>query len=632
MAEIQKLLEERQVQKAVIIDDVFDEYPRADELNTEDWTVFFDDLGEAGGALLEGLVPNYQLTPAEDLQNSPDFIKAVWDNRKALPSEACDPLFADYEVTRENERSELGALATALEAHGLTCRSMGSDVDNEAAKAADIIFVDLFLGFRQTDDDMSRAIDRISKLVGDRRDCPPLVVLMSRSPRLMAKRNDFRDQAELLGSTFRVVGKADLAKSGELETLLVRLVRPYDDAKRVAAFVKAWDDGLDNARKNFIQRLRRLDLSDLAQIRTLLLDFEGQSLGEYLLDVADRVLQHEIEGRAGTIAAALELSKVDPKIYPAPHLEGSPDLQELVHRMIFQHAERLKLSDNSEPAILQFGDLLRTKNAETNEWSDNVIAILTPACDLLRCSVTNVLILPGTLNPFGAADWLYGNTPAKIPIFIDQDRKRYWIKWNVRDYKTVPIQELQHSLGENSQLLRIGRLREVGAIELQQRMLAEMGRIGQTANPPATFPVSIDVYAIPPEGAPSRLEIPDLAGALCFVGRGRKPERVDHLVLSEQACDAFRGAIESLSNDDVHPSARASLTALKTDIEFFELFERGLIDVPTIIDNPKGHVGKDNQTYMSLVRNEWTKENEPPNQNLKKAPLVLKICDIIPEG
>ena len=84
--------------------------------------------------------------------------------------------------------------------------------------------------------------------------------------RLWEKRNDFRDKAGLLGSTFRVVSKADLAKDGRLETgVLTRLAGHYEDAKRVAAFVHAWDHGLEQARGNFLRALRRLDLSDLAQ-------------------------------------------------------------------------------------------------------------------------------------------------------------------------------------------------------------------------------------------------------------------------------------------------------------------------------------------------------------------------------
>ena len=48
-------------------------------------------------------------------------------------------------------------------------------------RGADLIFVDLFLGFHQSEGDMERAIRRVSELVVDRAANPPLVVLMSRS-------------------------------------------------------------------------------------------------------------------------------------------------------------------------------------------------------------------------------------------------------------------------------------------------------------------------------------------------------------------------------------------------------------------------------------------------------------------
>lgn len=630
MAELQSLLEERGIKDAVIIDDVFDEYPRPDELSEEDWTVFFDDLGDVGTEQLARLFPAYEDSKSDDLRNSAEFIKVVWENRKNLPPEACDPLFSDYEETRKTERSGLEALATALEELGLTCTKMGSEIA-PVAKDADLIFVDLFLGFQQTPEDMSRAIDRISDLVQERKNRPPLVVLMSRSPRLWNKRNEFRDKAGLLGSTFRVIGKADLAKDGTLETLLTRLARPYEDAKRVAAFINAWDNGLDQARKNFIQRLRRLDLSDLAQIQNLLLDFEGQNLGEYLLDVADRVLQHEIEADAATIAAALDLSKIDLRNYPAPHLEGSADLQELVHRMIFQHVERLKISGDATPPVLQFGDLLRYKTPETNELNDNVVAILTPACDLLRHSAENILVLPGKLQKFAASDWSYGTANAKIPIFVDTDESRYWIKWDIGGYHTIPTKSLNESLDQQKQMARIGRLREVCAIELQQRMLTEMGRIGQTANPPATFPVSIGVFLVPPDGPPLRLEIPAMTEGLCFVGRDEISKPIHNLVLSEASCDALRIAMQSLPDDNIHPSARASLTAIKADLDFFGRFERGLVKLPIKVNAPTPETGTDNQIYLHLIRNEWARENEAVTGNLKKAPFIMKICDVLPD-
>ncbi len=276
MTELSKLLEDSGIRKAVVIDDVFDDAPRPDELNEVDWPNFFDDLGEDGNRLLAELYNGYEEASTDELKVSQTFITVVWENRARLPQTACAHLFSDYEHTKANERTGLDALVTALETLRLTCTKMGRQLD-EGAKEADLVFIDLFLGFYQSEGDMERAIRRVKELISDRRQSPPLVVLMSRSPRLQNERNRFRDEAGLLGSTFRVVSKADLAKDGTLENILTRLASHYEDAKRVAGFVYAWDKGLDKARENFIQILRRLDLSDLAQIRALLLILRTKS-------------------------------------------------------------------------------------------------------------------------------------------------------------------------------------------------------------------------------------------------------------------------------------------------------------------------------------------------------------------
>ena len=627
MTELAALLAENGIQKAVVIDDVFDTVPRPDELNEEDWTIFFDDLGEDGANLLAGLHPGYEDASPDDLRNSPDFISIVWENRTDLPSSACEPLFNEYETTKATELAGLEALVEALEDLGLTCTKMGRELD-EGAKEADLILADLFLGFHQSEGDMERAIRRVAELVGDRIENPPLVVLMSRNHRIWQKRDEFRDNAGLLGSTFRVVTKADLAKDGTLETILTRLARHYEDAKRVAGFVHAWNDGLEQARENFIRVLRRLDLSDLAQIRALLLDFEGQMLGEYLLDVADRVLQHEIEAQTGTISAAQELTKIDLRKYPAPHLAGSPDLQDLVHRMIFQHAERLKLSFDGEMPQIQFGDVLRCKNEDTGVPTNDVLLVTTPACDLVRCGTRFAMVLPGVLTPLSAADWSYGATMTKTPVYTSSDGSRYWIRWNLKDRHTIPLSVLSALLHEEKGYIRIGRLREMYTIEIQQKLLTDMGRIGQPANPPATFPVSISLFVVPTEGAVSPVVVDGLDTAVCFVGRDAASKRVDHLVLGEGACDALKGMILDYSPDDVHTAARASLAAMKTDLEFFERFERGLVEVPLKNDKLQAEKGSNNLTYMHVFRNEWNKEGDPVQGSHRNGPFIMKICDV----
>lgn len=626
MTELKELLKTREIRKAVVIDDVFDAVPRPEELNDGDWSNFFDDLGKDGNELLKSLHEGYEEVSADDLKASPEFIAVIWENRKSLPQAACEHLFRDYEQTKDAERGGLETLVAALEALGLTCTTMGRDLVAEA-REAELIFIDLFLGFHQSEDDMTRAIQQVGELVKGRIENPPLVVLMSRSSRLQDKRNEFRDTAGLLGSTFRVVSKADLAKDGTLDTLLTRLANHYEDAKRVAGFVHAWDSGLDQARQNFIGILRRLDLSDLAQVRALMLDFEGQNLGEYLLDVADRVLQHEIEDDDTTIAAALELNKIDLDKYPAPHLVGSPDLQELVYRMVFLHPDRLQLSEDNGKAQLQFGDVLRWKTEDGKRYSDDVSLVVSPACDLVRDGGTErVMLLSGKLEELQPKDWSYKAGPVRTAIVILPDEGRKWIRWNLKNIQSLDWYELGRFFGEEGKVRRIGRLREIYAIEIQQMLLADLGRIGRPANLPVPFPVSVSLFYVDAEAKARKLDVEAIESAACYVGRGKRPDPVHRLVLTEQACDHIEQALHALDRDAVHNSAKASLDAVKSDRGFFTRFERGEIEMSDD-KGTKEIKGDDNNVYAVIMRGQEFDEGSDVTGNSRKAALIVKVSD-----
>lgn len=627
MTELKGLLKARGIRKVVVIDDVFDAVPRPEELNDGDWSNFFDDLGKDGNELLKTLYEGYEDTSADNLKASPEFIAIVWENRTKLPQAACEHLFRDYEQTKDTERGGLETLVAALEALGLTCTTMGRDLVAEA-REAELIFIDLFLGFHQSEDGMRRAIQRVGELVEGRFENPPLVVLMSRSPRLQDKRNEFRDTAGLLGSTFRVVSKADLAKDGTLDTLLTRLANHYEDAKRVAGFVHAWDSGLDQARRNFIGILRRLDLSDLAQVRALLLDFEGQNLGEYLLDVADRVLQHEIEDDDTTIAAALELNKIDLEKYPAPHLVGSPDLQEMVHRMVFLHPDRLQLSEDNGKVQLQFGDVLRWKTEDGRQYGDDASLVVSPACDLVRDGGTErVMLLSGKLEKLQPKNWSYKAGPVRTAIAILPDEGRKWIRWNLKNVQTLNWDELGRFFGEEDKVRRIGRLREIYAIEIQQMLLADLGRIGRPANLPVPFPVSISLFYVDAEAKARKLDVEAIDSAACYVGRRERPEPVHRLVLTEQACDHIEQALHALDRDAVHKSAKASLDAVKADRGFFTRFERGEIDMSDD-KGTKEIKGDNNKVYAVIMRGQEFDEGSDVTGNSRKAALIVKVSDI----
>jgi hypothetical protein len=447
---------------------------------------------------------------------------------------------------------------------------------------------------------------------------------MSSSSRLSEKRNEFRDKAGLLASAFRVTTKADLEKEGFLERMLTRLAECYEDTKKLATFIQAWNKGLDAARTNFVKIVSRVDLSDLAQIRELLLEYEGDKLGDYLLDVCDGVLRHEIEANSETLAAAHSLNEIDLDKYPPPHLTGTADLQELVFRMTFQHPERVQMLQASEHPQIYFGDILRWRREAGGALSGDVSVVITPACDLSRGEDQQVLLLSGMLLPLAPERWSYQASPIRTPIIILSNDERYWIKWDLKNVTAKRRKELEELLADKAGPQRIGRLREMYALELQQKFVADFGRVGQPANPPATFPVDVAMFYPGPDTNAKSLQIGSLDSSVCYVGRDALSKPIHMLVLTEQGCDAVQAAVAALEEANVHPSAHASLRALKKDQAFFARFR---VEVPPDGSGAKRTV-KEDITYAVVFRNGDMSEGRALGQPDRKASLIVNVVDI----
>lgn len=632
MTNLQTLLKEKDINRAVIIDDAFDDLPRPDELDEKDWSRFFEDLTEEDILQLETLYPGYENVDQSILRSSEKFITVLWENREKLSQEVAAILFRGYESRNANDRFQLGNLVQRLEDLGLTCTTIGREIDDDVNEA-DLVVIDLFLGSQSSEKAVERAVKRVRKIVSNRDQTPPLVILVSSSSRLDEKRNKFRDEAELLSSTFRVASKSDLIKDGRLELILSRLVSHYEDAKRVAGFLDAWENGIESTRKNFLQRLRRLDLSDLAQIQTLLLDSEGERLGDYLLDVADRVLQHEIESDPRTIESALELNSIDLSNYPAPHLMGTPDLQDLVHRMAFVHGSRLGLSGENERPHLRFGDVVQCNKNGGEGYGNEVYLVVSPACDLVRNETSPVMLLSGQLMELKSGDWSYREDSVRTSIIILPDGGRKWIKWNLREVESLRYDQL-NQLIQDGRLSRIARLREVYSLAIQQKLLARMGRIGQPANLPVPFPITVSLFYVDTDQKACKLLNDDIESAVCYVGRGRdSKDQIYHLVLTEQVCDQIAQALYDLSEEKVCQAARASLRAVKKDPEFIKKFEQGEVEIPPPNKARRKYIkGANNETYATIVRDDKLSGETSIKGADRKAALIIKVADISDDG
>ena len=578
-----ELLAKTGIASAIVVDDVCDTVPIASDIGiaSNAWAIFNDDLSPAQRKLIAQAYPAAAQLDFDQLIADDGYVAAVWNLRGELGAVA-EPVFEQYSLDQASDQKFVDLVVIRLSALGIACQTSGREFV-EAAKEIDLIVIDLFFNKAQDEGALSESKKQLRAVVDQRRATPPLVILMSRSPNLEAKRDEFRDDVGLLDSGFRIIRKADLEEPGKLERQLARLAENAEDSRKLACFFSELETGMAAATSRTIKLLRNLRLSDVGQIKQLLLNAEGEPAGSYLVDVFDRVLQHEVERERGIIEAAIPLNTFLAANHPSPYVAGSPDLQALVERLLTQNGERLKLPGALD-AQITFGDVLTLAgNADLTRLratmpvdvdASTAMLVLTPVCDLQRDGAPRILLLIGEINDVGVASWVYGEDARTAAIRLDNEIK--WIKWNLKHIDTVSHDQLAQAFG-NGDLKVAARLREAHALELQQKLLSGLGRVGLVAALPATFPVDIEVFYAGADGIPARLAVPQLdEGAVCFVGRDSAKAPMLRLVMTDSSSDGVVDALAALPDGKVAEQARTALGHVKSTADVRRLLTNGV--------------------------------------------------------
>lgn len=575
-----ELLKQNSIHAALIVDDVFDDAPTASDIgpNNSAWAIFNDDLSAAQREKIAKIYPPATNLSFDECIAEDAYVAAIWSLRDEL-GQISGELFETYIADQHADRLYVKNLEEQLKALELVVHTSGRNFI-EGNHEVELIIIDLFLDKSQ--DSIQHSKKKLIEAIQKDPTNPPLVILMSRSSRLETKREEFRDEVGLLDSGFRILKKEEINDATRLTALLERLTQSRTDSLALARLLHEFDIGARLATERTIRLLRKLRLSDIGQIQQLLLNGEGQPVGSYLVDVFDRVFRHEIERENGIIEAAIALNHFSADKYPPPYVAGSPELQELVQRFLNQNESRLRLPTASNSSAA-FGDLLRISEGTSTEEvqrdilvdlsPENIALVLTPACDLQRQEAPRILLLIGTVKPLTAKDWTYGNDAKTSAIRIEGELR--WVQWHLKHIDTVSSDQLNRSLKEG-RIQVAGRLREGHALELQQRVLAGLGRVGQIATLPATFSVKLSAFIPNPEGRLQRLEIDALSdGAVCFVGREPRGEQALRLVMTETASEELFIAITSLQQGQVAQRAWQAIERIRTN-DFRRLINDGL--------------------------------------------------------
>jgi hypothetical protein len=657
-----ELLREKGIRKALVIDDANDEVPLASDLSglADEWSTFAADLDAEQKQLIEDAYGGAPGTRFDDKIVDDTYVAAVWRLRDRLDGLA-NPIFERYVASQQADQAYVERLTARLKALELECTSRGRAFA-EDTMTTDLVVIDLFLGAAQNKNAFDLSKRLLADAIGFRSAHPPLVLLMSRNEQLPAIRDEFRDQVGLIDSGFRVIRKSDIDVDDKLERQIERLAENAGDTRKLAAFFDALDGGIKSAADRTLEVMRRLKLSDVGQVQELLLEFEGEEPGSYLVDVFDRVLQHEVEAEKGIIDAAIALNDVTAVRHPPPYLAGSPQLQDVVRRTLAQNTRRLRLKSSADFPVT-FGDLLRIAPSPP-EVPDAVLAasvagkavagnrpraglpevgpdevrlVLTPVCDLQRGGAPNVLLLVGEVRTLDRTAWRYGPEPRTPALQIDGELR--WVSWKLKHVDTIAWKHIRTGL-DNGDVEIVGRLREAHALELQQRMLSGLGRVGLVAPMPATFSVQVDIQTLAADGTPRDLEVPELAtGSVCYVGRGSAGKQVARLVLTEGACDGIEDALRAIDTEHIAPGARAPIRHMVESGELRRVLELGL-DVSKTVDRGANNgwssipAKASNHDVPQLGQVAWN--FDPPagavtgNQQ-KKSGVLIKIRDANPD-
>jgi hypothetical protein len=385
-----------------------------------------------------------------------------------------------------------------------------------------------------------------------------------------------------------------------------------------------------------VQLFRKLRLSDIGQIQELILDTEGESVGSYLVDVFDRVLQHEIEGEYSIIETAAKLNDFSGAKYPPPYVAGSPYLQQLVQRIVTQNENRLGLP-GSINARVAFGDVLKIQLPENVKQQppladlspDDVLLVLTPACDLQRCEAPRILLLVGTFMQLKPSEWKYKEvrTPA---IRIDDELG--WVKWHLKHIATLSLKDLNQALDSGTIQIK-ARLRENHALELQQKVLSGLGRVGQLTTLPGSFLVTLEVYYADTNNNLCFLDVPLIDEAVCFVGRDGCGNPVPRLVLTEASCDEVHAALTKVDENLISKHALKAFKYICSNSILRNMLARGL-DLKGVNDTKWKAIqseegAKDNMPTIGLIARNFSELEKPLNSG-QCSGVILHIRDVYP--
>lgn len=480
-----------------------------------------DEAAEPGDAEALEAIAAASGTGAEDVGASLDdaaMLQALWTAFIAAEPDAplaalLRPLFGTAGVDRAAKLRPLRKLKAIIEeGTEATITEFGSDTAGADVADYDMVFLDYYLsgavpavvgpGVKKKDreDARDKSVRFLKQLI-ESAERIPLVMLISSA----ATAHDlprFRADTAMLASKLSFLPKEIAVKDpARAQHKIMTLARFRGESDALWKLMEMWQKVVAEASSEVLLSLRELDVMDFSYIQEFRLADEKTPFAQYLIWLLGGKLTDEVEQmmrakEADKLVKSVVLPQAIPgRVGPTAAITG-----------LYSAAttSRLKVENDSfKPKTWSgyiyidtasynriYGEKLAVRRRAKN--LPQVLAVLTPACDLVpgrssQDKLKTVTMIGGSLVSLEESA-----NPSNHLIMLNN--KPYIVDWNTKWPVTMTVEAMAtENLGGRYQW--VGRLREMYHADLQQKLMADVGRVGLPVAPPMSEPVGVRVLA-----------------------------------------------------------------------------------------------------------------------------------------
>lgn len=597
MSNLKELVVEHQMAPALIIDDGYDDVPKADEIEPDDIDLATERLASLDGDPGERLAAGMATAALGDAEydralETDEVVALLWqmDVEGLLPAELSEQLFTGFKADQASKRGQLKKLEDFLKGVGIKFETEGRE--HGALGDAKLVFLDLYLGVTSKESALKEAANRIGRLVADKSEHRrPVVIVMSTmtGAKLQDLAHLLQQEAGLLGCKFRVVSKPEF--DAVLEPTLQQILDDRVDTTKISEWIDMWDGAIGEARRKFLKDVRMLDLSDYAYLKKYRLEAEGMGLGTYLVPLLLDYLSYCAEDRTGIASAAADLNALDIAA-SRRHLMPSPQTAVFAHARSFHNERYIEGSGTQfdDPRkSLELGDVIVKITLGDGDPPEldgvNAMVVLSQSCDTQQDNTDAFLLLKGVIRK---RDWLANVAKGSLrtDVFIWRG-SQYLIDWEKSKSTAVSFATAKGWLRKGGSHHRIARFRTVEALRLQQVFASNLTRVGTLVTPASATPVELSFLVRAAEAgqhetlvkfaATSRMAAVIAGREMKAAAEGdgkatRKSDMVNKLVFSDRFGDEFIQKLTPADLQLVDAQLRPGLEKLKNSTADLECF------------------------------------------------------------